>query len=414
MPVGPHEPAGVDEPRQLVAGEERVLEARLAGDAGVARRAKDRAHEPLRIARARAARRAVLRVLVERGMALVVEVVQQRHVAPCVLVLAALARVGPHRGLDREAWRQQRLALRPLGAAAPTPRRGHARDPAWPRTLSCRPDGGRQEPAALDGESGYPHGHAIATRDTHIETLPHRGRACRSRAPSAPRATRTPPCRSWRRALLTAEPVTLEQRPAHPRRRGDARAARRPRRRGRVDRAEHACACARPSVPKTRLDAELCSASAPRSCSPARCWRASARPTCRRRAATSSAAAASTPTSWRSRRSAPRSTADREYRLRAPRGPQRRRDLPRRGIGDGHRERGHGRGAGAAARRSSNAACEPHVQDLCHLLCAMGATIEGIGSNVLTIARRREPARRHAPRRRRPHRGRRRSSASRP
>lgn len=33
-----------------------------------------------------------------------------------------------------------------------------------------------------------------------------------------------------------------------------------------------------------------------------------------------------------------------------------------------------------------NAASEPHVQQLCHLLNAMGACIQGIGSNVLTIA----------------------------
>jgi UDP-N-acetylglucosamine 1-carboxyvinyltransferase len=32
-----------------------------------------------------------------------------------------------------------------------------------------------------------------------------------------------------------------------------------------------------------------------------------------------------------------------------------------------------------------NAASEPHVQDLCRLLSAMGARIEGIGSNILTI-----------------------------
>lgn len=32
-----------------------------------------------------------------------------------------------------------------------------------------------------------------------------------------------------------------------------------------------------------------------------------------------------------------------------------------------------------------NAASEPHVQDLCHMLNAMGAHIEGIGSNTLTI-----------------------------
>lgn len=32
-----------------------------------------------------------------------------------------------------------------------------------------------------------------------------------------------------------------------------------------------------------------------------------------------------------------------------------------------------------------NAACEPHVQDLCHLLVAMGARIEGIGTNLIRI-----------------------------
>jgi UDP-N-acetylglucosamine 1-carboxyvinyltransferase len=33
----------------------------------------------------------------------------------------------------------------------------------------------------------------------------------------------------------------------------------------------------------------------------------------------------------------------------------------------------------------SNAACEPHVQDLARLLSAMGATVDGIGSNVMTV-----------------------------
>ncbi|GHU96651.1 UDP-N-acetylglucosamine 1-carboxyvinyltransferase [Spirochaetia bacterium] len=33
----------------------------------------------------------------------------------------------------------------------------------------------------------------------------------------------------------------------------------------------------------------------------------------------------------------------------------------------------------------TNAASEPHVQDLCRMLCAMGARIAGIGSNILTI-----------------------------
>ncbi|MDX9978796.1 MAG: UDP-N-acetylglucosamine 1-carboxyvinyltransferase [Lentisphaeria bacterium] len=33
----------------------------------------------------------------------------------------------------------------------------------------------------------------------------------------------------------------------------------------------------------------------------------------------------------------------------------------------------------------ANAACEPHIQDLCHLLVGMGASIEGIGGNLLRI-----------------------------
>jgi UDP-N-acetylglucosamine 1-carboxyvinyltransferase len=33
----------------------------------------------------------------------------------------------------------------------------------------------------------------------------------------------------------------------------------------------------------------------------------------------------------------------------------------------------------------ANAACEPHVQDLCRFLVSLGARIEGIGSNVLSV-----------------------------
>ncbi len=39
----------------------------------------------------------------------------------------------------------------------------------------------------------------------------------------------------------------------------------------------------------------------------------------------------------------------------------------------------------AGETRISNAACEPHVQDLARLLVAMGAEIDGIGSNVMTV-----------------------------
>ena len=57
-------------------------------------------------------RRAVLGVLVEGGVDLVVEVVEEGDDGPALLVLAVLPRVGPHRGLDGERVPQQRLALR--------------------------------------------------------------------------------------------------------------------------------------------------------------------------------------------------------------------------------------------------------------------------------------------------------------
>lgn len=44
--------------------------------------------------------------------------------------------------------------------------------------------------------------------------------------------------------------------------------------------------------------------------------------------------------------------------------------------------------AAAAARGTTvlrNAACEPHVQDLCHFLVALGSVIDGIGTNKITV-----------------------------
>ena len=55
--------------------------------------------------------------------------------------------------------------------------------------------------------------------------------------------------------------------------------------------------------------------------------------------------------------------------------------------------------AAACARGTTvimNAACEPHVQDLCQLLCKMGVGIDGIGSNVLVIEGAERAARLHA------------------
>ena len=53
-----------------------------------------------------------------------------------------------------------------------------------------------------------------------------------------------------------------------------------------------------------------------------------------------------------------------------------------------------------------NAACEPHVQDLARMLVKMGADIQGVGSNLLTVNGRAQPARLRAPHRPRPHRDR--------
>ena len=52
-----------------------------------------------------------------------------------------------------------------------------------------------------------------------------------------------------------------------------------------------------------------------------------------------------------------------------------------------------------------NAACEPHVQDLCRFLVGLGARIDGIGSNLLRIEGVERARRRRAHHRHRPHRG---------
>ena len=80
-------------------------------------------------------------MLVESGVDLVVEVVEERGRAPEVLVLAELPRVGADRGLDGEGVAQERLALRVLGEGRPGAFASHvhgtasiARSP-WPTRL---------------------------------------------------------------------------------------------------------------------------------------------------------------------------------------------------------------------------------------------------------------------------------------
>ena len=84
-------------------------------------------------------------------------------------------------------------------------------------------------------------------------------------------------------------------------------------------------------------------------------------------------------------RSAPRSSANRRYELTAD-GLARRAHLPRRGERDRRpRTRSWRRPSRKGETILGNAACEPHVQDLCRFLVALGAQIEGIGTNVLRI-----------------------------
>ncbi len=125
--------------------------------------------------------------------------------------------------------------------------------------------------------------------------------------------------------------------------------------------------------------------SAPRSCSPARSSPASARSRCRRPVATPSAAAGSTRTSTPSATSARTSTADRSIELTAPGGLKACEIFM-----DEPSVMGTENALLAAALAPGktvigNAACEPHVQDLARLLTKMGALVEGIGSNVMTV-----------------------------
>jgi hypothetical protein len=111
-PGRPDEPAGVDESRQLVAGEERLLEQRLARQREVLGMGEHGSDHDLGIALLTQDRRAVLRMLVERGVDLVVEIVQQRDGRPELLVLAEALRIAANGGLDGQGMTQERLALR--------------------------------------------------------------------------------------------------------------------------------------------------------------------------------------------------------------------------------------------------------------------------------------------------------------
>src|SRR6187431_39493 len=81
-PRRPYEPACVDEPRELVAREENLLQVRVPWQLEVLGMREDRFDEILRIPELAQDRRSVLRMLVQRGVDLVVEVVEERGGAP--------------------------------------------------------------------------------------------------------------------------------------------------------------------------------------------------------------------------------------------------------------------------------------------------------------------------------------------
>ena len=187
--------------------------------------------------------------------------------------------------------------------------------------------------------------------------------------------------------LLTDEEVVLTQRAADPRHRDPGRGARAARRERRLVGRQRAPPAGRRRSPTRRPTRRSRRGSAPRSCSPGRCSPASARrampppgrrlhrpppprPAPRRVHATS----------------APGSSGDREIEIRAPDGGLK----PCAIFMDEPSVMGTENALMAAALTPgpttiANAACEPHVQDLARLLVKMGAQIDGIGSNVMTV-----------------------------
>ena len=174
----------------------------------------------LRVALLAQDRRAVLRMLVERGVDLVVEVVEQSGHAPELLVLAELARVPRGRGLDGERVAQERLALRVRRQRFPGLVAGRHGGVSIVRFVSSTIVRPAAESFVIEG--GHPLSGRMRASGNKNGALPILA-AC----------------------LLTDEPVDADEPAAHPRRRDDDGPAREPRRRRRVDRPErgaHPCA----------------------------------------------------------------------------------------------------------------------------------------------------------------------------
>ena len=73
------------------------------------------------------------------------------------------------------------------------------------------------------------------------------------------------------------------------------------------------------------------------------------------------------------------------YRIKHGRQAPRHLHAARRGFRNGHGQHRDGRRLAEGTTTIYNAACEPYLQQLCKMLVRMGAKINGIGSNLLTI-----------------------------
>jgi hypothetical protein len=104
---------------ELVAGEERLLQRRVARQRQVLGMREDGLDQLVRVSRIAKDLGSVLRVLVQGRVDLVIEVVEQSGRAPELLVLAELARVGGYGRLDRERVAPEGLALRVLREGSP-------------------------------------------------------------------------------------------------------------------------------------------------------------------------------------------------------------------------------------------------------------------------------------------------------
>ena len=124
-PGRPHEPARMHEPGELVARKQCPHQGRVTGDREMLGVRQNGLDHHLGIALLAQDRGAVLRMLVESWVDLVVEVVEQRRATPQVFVLTEVAGVPAGRCLDSQRMTEQGLARRVSGQGRPGVVTGH-------------------------------------------------------------------------------------------------------------------------------------------------------------------------------------------------------------------------------------------------------------------------------------------------